>query len=211
MNITGVLLAAGTSKRMSGANKLMLPYRSGSIVEESLKNLIASSVSQTLVVLGHEKALISKLLTPYESALVTFVSNDNYQTGRASSVRCAIRNLDISCDAALFMVADKPGVRTELIVQAVNEFEKHRPLLLCVRTRWGRGHPIVFARKLFDDLLNMEGDQYGQKVTEKYQNKVHWLDDDLLQINVNTREDYERLIEQDSQTRGIEASERHGD
>ena len=198
MQVTGLLLAAGMSKRMQGTNKLSLPFRSGSIVEESLKNLIASSVDQCIVVLGSEATMIADLLKDYESDTVRLIENQEYQTGRASSVRCGIENLDGDCDAALFMVGDKPLVRTDLITRAVQEFREHQPPVLCVRTPEARGHPIIFGRELFKELNGLKGDEVGQQLIEKYQDDVLWLEDDELQINVNTPEDYDRLIHQDN-------------
>ena len=42
MKVTGVILAAGTSSRMRSQNKLLLKYKNHTIIEEVVKNLLAS-------------------------------------------------------------------------------------------------------------------------------------------------------------------------
>lgn len=198
MKITGILLAAGMSKRMNQVNKLMLPFRSSTIVEESLKNMTRSSLDQVIVVLGHESSTMTDILKQYQSKSISLVYNPDYQTGRASSIRCAMNNLDKDTEAALFMVADKPTVSPALIDQALEQFTKVHPPLLGVRTPQGRGHPIIFGRELFDELSELEGDHVGQQLIAKYQDEMLWLDDDQEQINVNTKNDCDRLIKQDA-------------
>lgn len=197
MKITGFLLAAGMSNRMNRVNKLTLPFRGSSIVEESLKNMIASSLDQVIVLLGHEPSTMTDILSQYESDSIRLVLNPDYQSGRASSIRCAMEHLDQETEAALFMVADKPGIPSALICKAIRKFKEDHPSLLCVRTPQGRGHPIIFGRELFDDLLELEGDHVGQELIDKYQDERLWLDDDREQVNVNTKNDYDRLIKQD--------------
>lgn len=198
MKITGLLLAAGMSDRMNRVNKLTLPFRDRSIVEVSLRNMIESSLEQIAAVLGHDHTAMTGLLRQYESDSIRLLYNQDYQTGRASSIRRGLEYLDDDTEAALFMVADKPAVSSALINQALEKFEKNRPPILGVRTPKGRGHPIIFARELFDELTRLEGESGGQKMIDQYANQVFWLDDSSEQINVNTNDDYQRLIKQDA-------------
>lgn len=198
MKITGLLLAAGMSDRMNQVNKLTLPFRGRSIVEVSLRNMIESSLEQIAVVLGHDHTAMTDLLRQYESDSIRLLYNQDFRTGRASSIRRGLEDLDDDTEAALFMVADKPAVSSALINQALEKFEKNRPPILGVRTPKGRGHPIIFARELFDELTRLEGESGGQRMIDQYADQVFWLDDSSEQINVNTNDDYDRLIKQDA-------------
>lgn len=200
MKIIGLLLAAGMSDRMGPVNKLTMSFRGRSIVEVSLKNMIGSSLDQIVVVLGDDHFAMADFLKQQKSESIRLVYNPDYQTGRASSCRCGLEYLADDTEAALFMVADKPSVSPALINQALEKFEKNRPPILCVRTPQGRGHPIIFARELFDELTRLDGDRGGQKIIDQYADQVFWLDDSSEQINVNTNDDYQRLIKQDAPT-----------
>ena len=57
MRITGILLAAGMSTRM-GRPKQLLPFKNETVIETVISTLLASSLDEVLVVLGHKHELI---------------------------------------------------------------------------------------------------------------------------------------------------------
>jgi molybdenum cofactor cytidylyltransferase len=65
------------------------------------------------------------------------------------------------------------------------------PLILEER----RGNPVLFDRVTFPDLLSLQGDVGGRAIFHKH--KVEFLPwhDDALLLDVDTPEDYQRLIE----------------
>jgi molybdenum cofactor cytidylyltransferase len=198
MIITGVILAAGTSSRMGATNKLLLKYKSHTIIEEVLQQLSNSKVDEILVVTGFESERIEEALSDFMTDRVSFVFNRDYRRGRAESVRCAIRQIDGKADATLFMVADKPEVTSDLIDKAVDRFRKERPAILYVETPAGRGHPIIFSKKVYGDLLQLQGDLAGDRLLVKYRDDIARLEDDAEQIDVDSEADYQRLLKQDA-------------
>jgi molybdenum cofactor cytidylyltransferase len=98
------------------------------------------------------------------------------------------------------MVADKPGVRSGLIDRAIAEFKRKSPAILYVKTPAGRGHPIIFSRNLFAELLLLEGDRIGNELVAKHAANAIELPDEAVQIDIDTEEDYRRLIEQMNQS-----------
>ncbi len=198
MIITGVILAAGTSSRMGATNKLQLTYRGHTIIEEVLEQLSNSKVDGILVVTGFESERIEETLRDYMTDRVSFVFNRGYRLGRAESVRCAIKQIDGKTDAALFMVADKPGVTADLIDRAIDRFINDRPAILYVETPAGRGHPSIFSKKVFDNLLSMQGDHAGDRLLARYRDDTVKLEDDAEQIDVDNEADYQRLLKQDA-------------
>lgn len=198
MIITGIILAAGTSSRMGAANKLLLKYKSHTIIEEVLEQLSNSKVDEILVVSGFEGERIERILSDHMTGRVSIVFNRDYRLGRAESVRCAIRQIDGTADAALFMVADKPGVTSDLIDRAIDRFREDRPAILYVETPAGRGHPIIFSKRVFDDLQSLQGDHAGDRLLEKYRDDTVRLEDNSEQIDVDSEADYQRLLKQDA-------------
>lgn len=195
MNITGIVLAGGTSLRMGPTNKLLLKYKKHTIIEEVLEQLSKSDVDDILIVTGFEHDRIEELLAGRLTDRIRFVYNSNYCGGHAESIKCGIRHITDRADAALFMVADKPGITSALINRTINQYGKHRPAILYVNTPSGRGHPIIFSRALFNDLLSLEGDVTGNDLIEKYRDDLLELKDEMPQINVNNEADYHILLE----------------
>jgi len=197
MHITGIILAAGTSSRMSSANKLLLPYRNHTVIQEVVTQVSASTVDDILIVTGYERERIDKVLAGYQSSRISTIYNDDFAKGRAESIKRAIGHIAGTSDAALFMVADKPTVDRRLIDRAIERFRRDRPALLYVTTPTGRGHPIIFSKKLFPELLALEGDRVGDDVVAKYANDAIKLTDEMPQIDIDTEDDYRILLKND--------------
>lgn len=187
-------MAAGTSSRM-GQNKLLLKYKSHTIIEEVLHQLSNSSIDNILVVTGYENKRMERLITKNLKNKVRIVHNSNYMFGRSESIKCAIRHSGNNTDAILFMVADKPTITGELVNKAIEEFKQHMPAILYIKTPSGRGHPIIFSKKLFPELLSLEGDTVGEKLIARHKAEVVELEDEQVQMDINTKEDYKILLE----------------
>jgi len=195
MKITGVILAAGTSSRMGPTNKLLLKYNNHTVIEEVLEQLSNSKVDNILIVTGFENVRIEGLLADRLTDRMNFVYNSNYRLGRAESIKCAVRQIEGKTDAALFMVADKPTIGSTLINKAIDRYRQEQPSILYVETPSGRGHPIIFSKALFDDLLTLEGDCVGNELVTKYKNDLIKLKDKTSQIDIDYEADYVRLLE----------------
>ena len=194
MKIIGVILAAGMSSRMGPSNKLLLEFKNHTVIEETLRQMNLSRVDDIIVITGFDRMRVEKLLDGFPAHRTGCIYNDQYRLGRAESIKCAIRHLPQKTDAALFMVGDKPTVTAELIDRAIELYGKKRPKLLYVQTPTGRGHPIIFSRKIFDDLLLLEGDRVGNDLVDKYKDDLVVLPDDEIQIDIDDAEDYRRLL-----------------
>jgi molybdenum cofactor cytidylyltransferase len=60
-----------------------------------------------------------------------------------------------------------------------------------------RANPVLFDRRVFQDLMTLTGDVGGRKVFSKYQVAyLPWQDESLL-LDVDTQEDLQRLRDQE--------------
>ncbi len=198
MTITGVLLAAGASLRMRTGNKLLLKYRNHTVIEEALARLANSNVDDIIIVTGFERARIERAVKNSLSERIRCIHNRDYRLGRAESIKCAIRHVSGRSDAALFMVADKPTISTSLINRAVERYLSDRPAILYVEHPGGRGHPIIFSKTIFDELLTLQGDLVGNELVAKYADSIVKLKDNTAQIDIDNERDYQILLQSDS-------------
>ena len=74
--ISAILLAAGQSKRMAGENKLTIKIQGIPLIKHSVKNILASLIDELIVVLGHQKEIIEKLIGKNEK--IKFVFNKDF-------------------------------------------------------------------------------------------------------------------------------------
>lgn len=165
--MAAIVLAAGESSRM-GRPKPLLPLNGDTFLGHLLKEIDASSVSTTLVVLGHHPEVV---VAAHPEVEPISVINPNYTLGQLSSLQVGLAGVG-DADAALLCLADHPFVTTEVIEAVIEAFESTgRPIV--VPTYQGRrGHPTLFARSVFDELRAAPLDQGARVVVWAHANEV---------------------------------------
>ena len=80
--------------------------------------------------------------------------NPNWKQGQLSSIQAAIRSLpEGQTDGMMLFLVDHPLVSAAIVGEIVAQFyESGRPIVL-PKFRGKRGHPVIFARRLYDELL----------------------------------------------------------
>ncbi len=196
MSVGGVVLAAGCSTRM-GRNKLLLPYRGGTLLSHALRCMADSPISPIICVLGFcaDEILpaVHSCPSPRE---IRYLINPDHVSGRASSVRLGLEALPKECEAVVFLPGDMPLVLPADVGALVERFERTgAPIVVAVDEAGGRAHPVLFARRLFPRLAALEGDESGQGIIRE-----HWDVAEKVSIarsrvlDVDTEEDYRRLL-----------------
>src|SRR5262245_45144211 len=112
-----IVLAAGTSSRM-GAQKLLLPLGGRPLVAYSVAAACASPGDPVLVVLGREAERVAEALPPGRHVTVT---NPNYASGMASSLRTGLDALPEAVAGALILLGDQPLVTRAIVAALLDE------------------------------------------------------------------------------------------
>ncbi|HCO92904.1 MAG TPA: molybdenum cofactor cytidylyltransferase [Phycisphaerales bacterium] len=173
--ICSIVLAAGLSNRM-GVQKLLLPFGGKTVISHIVDQLLASSIGEVHVVVGHEAERISAELS---GRAVSIVNNPNYKSGMLSSVRRGLRNLPEKCRAVLVVLGDQPSITTELIEQMLQSFAATEKSILVPLYKGKRGHPILFSERYRDEIL-AQYDDVGLR------GLLHAHPDDVSELSVST-------------------------
>jgi molybdenum cofactor cytidylyltransferase len=152
--ICAVVLGAGLSRRM-GVQKLLLPFGGKTVIAHIVDQLLASTVDEVHIVVGHQAEHISAELSGRE---VSVVNNPNYKSGMLSSVRCGLASLPEKCRAVMVVLGDQPSITTELINQMIQSFAATKKSILVPLFKDKRGHPILFSSLYRDEILTQYGD-----------------------------------------------------
>ncbi|NQS89437.1 nucleotidyltransferase family protein [Patescibacteria group bacterium] len=196
--LSGILLAAGESKRM-GSLKALLPLSSKEYEKEDtffsiiLKNL-HFACDEIILVLGYQANLIKR-----EVALlnlkVRIVVNQEYEKGQLSSLRAAIRKVSPNCKGILLALVDHPLVKKEtyqlLRAKAFQEKDK-----IIIPTYKGKnGHPVIFSSLFFPELMKAPLDQGARYVVRNHTEKIIFLpvEDEGVIFNIDTPEKYNKF------------------
>jgi len=191
MNITAILLAAGSSSRM-GQPKQLLTYEGKSLVRRAAEAAVASRARQVLVVTGAASQRVDAELA---GLAVMLVHNDDYAEGMSTSLRAGLKAVRPEVDAVVVMLADQPFVDTSVIDSLIDLYEQSHAKI--VRPRYGGqpGNPVLWDQSLFADLQLQTGDQGGRALLQQHAAEIAWLDlpDANLQTDVDTPEAYASL------------------
>jgi len=171
-----VVLAAGRSTRMGGPNKLLAELDGKKLVRIVTEQALASKASEVIVVIGHQAELVEQALQGLQGGhKVKFVSNPDFASGLASSIKAGIAAVPETCDGAVICLGDMPLINADLIDRLIGSFAPNRGNLIVVPVSEGRrGNPVLWSRRFFSELMTLDGDvgarhliaKHGEAVTE---------------------------------------------
>jgi molybdenum cofactor cytidylyltransferase len=192
--ITGLILAAGESRRM-GRDKALLTYQGRTFLENLIDNLGAAGIEKITVVLGHHADSIQRAV---KLAGVRVVVNQDYQRGQTSSLQLGLAATAAdSPEAVLLCLVDHPAISTEVIAKLTDRFESTRPPVLIPTYEGQRGHPVVISQRLFPELLALPPEEPANMVIRKYRDATLFVEvaDPGILLDVDDPATYERLLE----------------
>jgi molybdenum cofactor cytidylyltransferase len=190
-----VVLAAGGAERF-GAVKQLLPWAGGgTLLSHAVDVALASQAGPVVVVLGHQADACRAALG---NRPVTVVHNADWEQGQSTSVKAGLAALPANVGAALFLLADQPGV-TPAVVDVL--IERHRAMLAPVvwpEYKGRRGNPVLFDRATFPDFTRLSGDVGGRPVLQAYAGRAERVPvaDPGVLSDVDTPGDYEQAAGQ---------------
>ena len=191
--VSGIILAAGRSQRM-GRPKALLPIYGATFLDHIVRQVRASRLVEVKIVLGHRPQAILDRLPDLKPATVV---NSHYREGQLSSLQAGIRALDPeTCDGLMLFLVDHPLVESSLIDQLVECFSQGGHPIVIPSFQRRRGHPVLFARELFPELLAANPDEGAVAVVRRHRRRIHhleWKSDEIL-ADVDTPQAYQRWI-----------------
>ena len=169
--ICAVVLAAGLSRRMV-VQKLLLPFAGKTVIAHIVDQLLASTIDEIHVVVGHQAERISAELS---GRAVSIVNNPNYKSGMLSSVRCGLQSLPKDCHAVMVVLGDQPSVTIGLIDQMLKSFTTTEKSILVPLYKGKRGHPILFSLIYREEILKQYDDVGLRGLLHSHPDVIHEL------------------------------------
>jgi molybdenum cofactor cytidylyltransferase len=191
--VAGVLLAAGGSDRLDEPKQL-LDWKGTPFVRQVAQIGLAANLWPLVVVTG---AFQEEVVAALEGMPVEIVHNTGWESGQASSVKAGLAALPPRTGAAFFLVVDQPQLPVALLEAARAEHARTLAPIIAPLVDGDRSNPVLFDRRTFPDFAALEGDIGGRAIFAKH--RVVWLPwlDASLAIDVDTLEDYNRLLNYD--------------
>ena len=180
-----ILLAAGASRRMRGRDKLMEEVDGQPLVRRMARRCLRAA--STRVVLGPGQSARRAALDGLDIAVVEAADTD----GMSASLRAGIGGLGTR--GALIVLADMPAITAaDLHLMASLWAQGTAPILQAAGADGTPGHPVLFHRRYFPEILRLRGDGGAAPVLRAHPGDVARLPlaGDRARLDLDTPEDW---------------------
>ena len=159
MRVSGILLAAGLSRRMGGRDKLLLDYKGVTLLRRASELLCGLPLYERIIVITGAR-LDSFDLPPGIRAVI----NPRPESGQSGSIRLGVEAA--SGDRYLFLSADQPRLTAAGILPLLEKAAEDKIIFPLVNGR--PSAPAVFPARYRAELLGLTGDCGGRTLRDAY-------------------------------------------
>jgi molybdenum cofactor cytidylyltransferase len=163
------------------------------VIRATLERVCSSSVDAVVVVVAAaDEPRVGAALAELPT---TIVPNASARDGMSTSLRAGVESLGADIGAAVIALGDQPAVDPAVIDRLVEAWRGARHPIVVPRYRDGRGHPVLFARSLFPELVDVTGDAGAREVIVRHADEVLFVDIEAdAPQDIDTREDLARAV-----------------
>jgi len=179
--IEGILLAAGESRRMGFPKPLLM------VGDETFLRRTASAMLQvarrvTIVTGAHADRIRAEVPS---DARITIVNNADFTRGQLSSLKSGLAAVSSDASAAMVHLADHPLVLGSTYRAVADEFAAKGASIVIPRHAGRRGHPVLFARTIFSELMAAPDDQGARFVVNADPARIVYVDVDDVGVTLD--------------------------
>ena len=189
--ISAILLAAGQSKRMDGENKLTKKIQGVPLIKHSVKNILAASIDELIIVLGYQKEIIEKLID--KNKKIKFVFNKDFESGMASSIKAGLNHLSKNTEDFFICLGDMPMVNRGVYNQLIKS--RNSKEIIVPAHKGQQGNPVLFSKTMKEKIMNITGDVGAKKILELNKDKILNLEinDQSITRSFDTQDNFNSL------------------
>jgi len=188
----GVVPSSGASMRM-GRDKGLLEVEGRSFLRRTVEALTGGGCDPVLVVVADgEEALAEEAARTGAVVLL----NPDPGEGPITSLRIALAALDGSVRGVAYLPVDHPMVRPETVRQLLAAARASEAPLTIPLFESKRGHPAIFDRSLFTELLDPELEGGAKTVVHRHLGEALLVEveDPGVMLDIDTPDAYEAVI-----------------
>ena len=199
-----MVLAAGRSSRFEGGHKLLVETHGAPLIAAVMTALSQSNVADIILVTAPDGEAIVAAAGPGRWRNCV---NETANEGLASSIRAGLRALEANPASApsepayagvLIVLADMPGVTAELVnaIIAISAAHDHNAIVFPAGPDGRQGHPVLWPRALFPDLMKLSGDQGAKVLLPSHRERIVTLQiaGAAPFLDIDTRQDLARYL-----------------
>jgi molybdenum cofactor cytidylyltransferase len=181
-HIAIIVLAAGASTRL-GAPKQLLLYKGTTLLRRTVETALLVKVKSVHVVLGFES---EKMKLEIADLPVHIIVNSNWQHGVSTSLRSGIQSLEPDIEAALIVLCDQLKLSTDILNTLISTYTSTRAPIVTCKYAGTVGVPTLYDRRIFPELVSLEGDHGAKKIIERHTKERVEIDFSGGEIDIDT-------------------------
>ena len=175
-----IILAGGAGSRFGGG-KLLAPYRSGALLDGAVQAAMAAPVDRVILVTGHDAdrvgdAAVQLAARAYPGRRFDLVFAERHAEGMAFTLKAGVAALSNDAKSAFVFLGDMPNIPLPVPARLAEHLGGRSAAAPVFNGK--RGHPVLFAARLFPALLKLSGDHGARKILDA-------LGDDLALLDVD--------------------------
>lgn len=186
LRVAGLVLAAGSSRRMGGVNKLLAEIDGVPMVRRVVETVSASRAGTPAVVVGHQAGAVAAALAGTGARLV---EAPEHAAGQSRSLAAGLAALARNApDAFVVCLGDMPLVATATIDALIDRFDP-AAAPICIPTHDGRrGNPVLWAWRYVDEIRALIGDRGARSLLHRHADSVAEVpvDDPAIHLDADT-------------------------
>jgi molybdenum cofactor cytidylyltransferase len=188
--VGGIVLAAGSSSRMPGSQKLLLDIDGVPMVRHVFEAASEGGCHQVAVVYSDEDVKHAI------DGRAELVFNPKAKTGMASSLKAGLRAMRAEVEAAMVLLGDQPlvGSRTVATLLRAWRREGSRPAVAVAQADDSWAPPVILSRELWGDLLALEGDAGARQVLHGRPELLDMVPAPGRPDDIDTPDDYAKIV-----------------
>jgi len=193
--VAAIVLAAGQSRRMGRANKLLASIDGRPMVVHAVDAMRASKADPVIVVTGHDAGRVEDVL---DEASLRLVHNPDFADGLSTSLKVGLDALPDDVAGVLIGLGDMPRIKSGQIDRLIAAFDPLAGRAICVPTvRGKRGNPVLFATRFLPEMLQISGDVGARHLIGAHADEVFEIemDDDAPLLDIDTPDALAALAE----------------
>jgi molybdenum cofactor cytidylyltransferase len=192
--VAGVILAAGRSSRM-GRSKSLLTCADGRTFVHALADALSGGGADPIAVVGRpDDAALREEVARLTPPVRLVINEDADRGGQLSSLLAGLRDADRPEVRGLLVApVDAPLITAATVDALVQVFKTTGAPIVRARHRGRHGHPVIFARTLFDELRAADPQLGAKAVLRAHAEAIRNVeveDDPGVLGDIDTPEDY---------------------
>jgi molybdenum cofactor cytidylyltransferase len=174
-----------------GFPKALLEIEGRTFVAHTAASMLAT-VDRLIVVIGAYADQVRAAIP--SDRRIAVAENPDYRRGQLSSIKIGLAAASADADAVVIHLTDHPMARPATFSLLAREYQRSGKPIVIARHGGRRGHPVLFARALFDELMAAPENEGARAVVNADPARVAYVDvhDAGVLLDLDTPDDLAR-------------------